>query len=162
MVSDGDKGVVAVAGQSLTALELQLADPLEALAQVRLDARGVLRLREDLQQLVVREEEESREEEPCKGESTPPEPQVGEGVLTCDSPSCVLEPEAEGCPTDCVQNKTDYPGALGPIDCSGCYVEGGPPCPNDSVPEGEELPCCKPNSIDGLEVGVDSASSSDP
>ena len=64
MVSDGGKGVVAVVGQSLTALELQLADPLEALAQVRLDARGVLRLREDLQQLVVREEEESWEEEP--------------------------------------------------------------------------------------------------
>ena len=63
MVSDGDKGVVAVAGQSLTALELQLADPLEALAQVRLDAGGVLRLRQDLEQLVVREEEESGEEE---------------------------------------------------------------------------------------------------
>ena len=39
--------------------EVELRDALEALLQVRLHAQRVLRLRQDLQQLVVRQEKES-------------------------------------------------------------------------------------------------------
>lgn len=45
-------------------VELEFRDALEALLEVRLDAHRVLRLGQDLEHLVVREEEEAREEEP--------------------------------------------------------------------------------------------------
>ena len=45
-------------------MERALGDALEAFPQVRLDKERVLRLRQDLKQLVVRQEEEA-----CKGEA---------------------------------------------------------------------------------------------
>eukprot|EP00966_Prymnesium_polylepis_P002065 47252-Prymnesium_polylepis.1 len=49
-------------------VEGERRDALEALGQVRLHRERVLRLREDLEQLVVREEEEAREGEPLEVE----------------------------------------------------------------------------------------------
>jgi hypothetical protein len=46
-----------------TNLEVELGDALEALLQVRLDTQRILRLGEDLEQIVGREEEEAREVE---------------------------------------------------------------------------------------------------
>ena len=46
-----------------TNLEVELGDALEALLQVRLDTQRILRLGEDLEQIVGREEEEARKVE---------------------------------------------------------------------------------------------------
>ncbi|MBD89869.1 MAG: hypothetical protein CL940_06010 [Deltaproteobacteria bacterium] len=83
--------------------------------------------------------------------------------LTCESPSCILnDPTVTGCPPDCDdkvgkrENPNAYASSEAPLDCTGCYVDGGPPCPNDDYPEGQG-PCCKPNSVDGLDVNTESS-----
>jgi hypothetical protein len=87
-------------------------------------------------------------------------------ALTCESPTCLSDPNHEDCPVECggsgkIDSESTYGGMVTNEDCSGCFVEGGPPCPNDLVAEGAPLPCCKPNSLDGLGVQNTSATPED-
>ena len=110
--------------------------------------------------------EEEREDGSCGEGDLEVTPTRQNSVLTCESATCLSDPSHVDCPVECAGNPKedgggDYGGLVTNQDCSGCYVEGGPPCPNDLIAEGDPLPCCKPNSTDGLGVSNGSASSGD-
>lgn len=95
-------------------------------------------------------------------------PAASAQILSCDSPTCLADPDDSSCPTECgASTDTEgeaYTKMVTTLDCSGCWVDDvtAPECPNDGVDveAGEALPCCKPNNMDGLGVHANESASS--